>query len=377
MDVWGQRGDIPPIEAPRAPDERPVDEDAVEAAARILGAAKNPMIVCGGGAQDSSEEVTALAAMLQAPVLGYRRGRGVLDSRDPLSVTLPLGRELWAEADVVLGVGTRLHMQETAWGVDDDLAIIRIDADPEEPGRRRRPAVALVGDVKPILQRLLDVLPAHNRARPGRAEEMRERHARVNKRLEKLAPQRAFLDAIRDALPEDGVFVDEVTQIGFAARILFPVYRPRTFLSPGYQDNLGWGFATALGVQDARREACVVSISGDGGFLYTASELATAMHHHIPLVAIVFADNAFGNVRRIQEEDYGGRLIACDLTNPDFVRFARSFGAAAVRVRSPRQLRTALERGFARRDLPTVIEVPLGPLPSPWEFIHMPRVRGG
>jgi acetolactate synthase-1/2/3 large subunit len=206
---------------------------------------------------------------------------------------------------------------------------------------------------------------------------MQERHAQTRQRLAKLAPQLAILDAIRAELPEDGIFVDEVTQIGFAARLAFPVYKPRTFLSPGYQDNLGWGFATALGVQDARRDIPVVAISGDGGFMYTANELATAIYHRIPLVTIVFADGAFGNVRRIQEERYGGRLIACDLANPDFVRFAESFGAAAERARNPDELKSALKRGFARRDGPTLIEMPVKPLPSPWEFIQMPRVRGG
>jgi len=262
------------------------------------------------------------------------------------------------------------------WGMDDDLAIIRIDADGEEPARVRAPALALIGDAKPILRRLLDVLPAHNRARPSRRDEMQERQAKTRKRLEKLAPQLAILAAIRTELPEDGIFVDEVTQMGFAARLALPVYKPRTFLSPGYQDNLGWGFATALGVQDARRDTPVVSISGDGGFMYTANELSTAMRHRIPLVTIVFADGAFGNVRRTQEERYGNRLIACDLANPDFVRFAESFGAAAERVRDPDALRAALKRGFARRDGPTLIEMPVGPMPSPWEFIHMPRVRG-
>jgi acetolactate synthase I/II/III large subunit len=290
-------------------------------------------------------------------------------------VTLPLGRDLWGEADVVLAVGTRLHMQQTMWGVDDDLAIVRIDADPEAPSRFRAPAVALIGDAKPILRRLLAVLPA--RRRPSRTEEMQERQARTRQRLAKLAPQLAILEAIRAELPEDGIFVDEVTQIGFAARLALPVYRPRTFLSPGYQDNLGWGFATALGVQDARRDTPVLAISGDGGFLYTANELATAISHRIPLVTVVFADGAFGNVRRIQEEHYGNRLIACDLANPDFVRFAESFGAAAERVRNPDELKAALRRGFARRDGPTLIEMPVGPMPSPWEFIHMPRVRGG
>ena len=139
---------------------------------------------------------------------------------------------------------------------------------------------------------------------------MQERQAKMRARLAKLAPQLAFLDAIRAELPEDGIYVDEVTQIGFAARLAFPVYKPRTFLSPGYQDNLGWGYATALGAQHARPDVPVLSINGDGGFLYTGNELATAMRHRIPLVAVVFADGAFGNVRRIQQEHFGNRLIA-------------------------------------------------------------------
>jgi acetolactate synthase-1/2/3 large subunit len=375
IDMWGRSG-AGPLQPPLPAAEPAIDEDAVRAAVKLLGAAKHPMIICGGGAQGAAAEATALSAMLQAPVLGYRRGRGVLDSRDPLSVTLPLGRDLWAEADVVLGVGARLLYQFQQWGIDDDIAVIRIDSDPEEPARLHPPAVALIGDAAPILRRLIEVLPAHNTRRPSRKEEMLERHAHWDKRLAKLAPQRAFLDAIRAELPEEGIFVDEVTQIGFAARLAFPVYRPRTFLSPGYQDNLGWGFATALGGQHARSDVPVLAIAGDGGFMFTANEMATAVRHRIPLVTVLFNDGAFGNVRRIQAEQYGNRLIACDLANPDFVRFAESFGAAAERAKDPTALRAALRRGFARRDGPTLIEVPVGPMPSPWEFIHMPKVRG-
>jgi acetolactate synthase I/II/III large subunit len=375
IDVWGRNGSAtlsPPLPTPHAA----IDDGAITSAAKRLGAAKRPLIVCGGGAQDASEEITALSRMLQAPVLGYRRGRGVLDSRDPLSVTLPLGHELWAEADVVLAVGTHLLMQQRQWGVDDNLAIIRVDADPTEPTRLHKPAVALIGDAQPILRRLVDTIGAHNSHRAARAREMEERQSGWTKRLGKLSPQLGFLAAIRAELPEDGILVDEVTQVGFAARLAFPVYRPRTFLSPGYQDNLGWGFATALGVQDARRDVPVVSITGDGGFLFTANEIATAVRHRIPLTAVVFADGAFGNVRRIQQELYGNRLIASDLSNPDFVRFAESFGAAAERARSPDELRAALRRAMKRRDGPTLIEVPVGPMPSPWEFIMLPKVRG-
>ena len=376
MNVWGRAGEVDHC-PPREPSPPEIDEDAARLAAKKLGAAKNPMIVCGGGALDASAEITLLSDMLQAPVLAYRRGRGVLDSRNPLSVTMPLGRDLWREADVVLAVGTRLLTQLRQWGVDDDIAIIRVDADPDEPARLHPPAAALIGDAAPILRRIIDLLPAHNAKRPSRHDKMTSRQAHWAERLQKLAPQLAFLAAIRAELPENGIFVDEVTQLGFVSRIAMPVYRPRTFISPGFQDPLGWGYATALGVQHACPATPVVSINGDGGFLFTANELATAVLHRIPLVAIVFADGSFGNVRRIQEEHYGNRLIACDLANPDFVRFAESFGAAAERVRTPDDLRAALRRGFARTDVPTVIEVPVGPFPSPWEFIHMPRIRGG
>jgi acetolactate synthase-1/2/3 large subunit len=194
-------------------------------------------------------------------------------------------------------------------------------------------------------------------------------------RLNKLSTQLAFLDVIRAELPEDGILVDEVTQLGFAARLAFPVYKPRTFLSPGFQDNLGWGYATALGAQHARPDVPVLSINGDGGFMYTANELATAVRHKIPLTAIVFADGYFGNVKRIQQEHFGGREIANDLANPDFVKFAEAFGAAGRRAHTPSELGEALRQALAARE-PTLIEVPVGAMPSPWEFIHMPKNRG-
>jgi acetolactate synthase I/II/III large subunit len=375
IDVWGRRGRVSGIVLPSPARPPKIDDDKVRAAAKVLGRSKRVLIVVGGGAQDASPEVTLLSSMLQAPVLAYRRGRGVLDSRDPLSVTLPLGRELWAEADAVLAVGTRLFNPLRQWGVDKNLQIVRVDSDPEEPARLYKPKVALIGDAAPVLRKLIDELLKFNMRRASRREEMLERQGKLRERLAKLAPQLAFLEGIRAELPEDGIYVDEVTQIGFAARLAFPVYKPRTFLSPGYQDNLGWGYATALGAQHARPDVSVLSINGDGGFLYTGNELATAVRHQIPLVAMIFVDGAFGNVRRIQQEQFGNRLIASDLANPDFVKYAESFGAVGRRARTPKEVRAVLRESFARRE-PALIEIPVGPLPSPWEFIHMPRARG-
>ena len=157
-------------------------------------------------------------------------------------------------------------------------------------------------------------------------------------RLARQEPPMGFLRAIRAALPDDGIYVEEVTQVGFASRLAFPVHAPRTFLSPGYQDTLGWGYGTALGAQAAAPGRKVVLATGDGGFMFQAAELATAMRHRLPVVVVVFDDGAFGNVRRIQEQQYGNRLIACDLTNPDFVKFAESFGMAAFRATTPRSV---------------------------------------
>lgn len=375
MDVWGRSEPVAAV-APRAPAPLPLDEDALLAAAKILGAARNPMIVAGGGALDASAELTQLAEMLQAPVVSWRRGHGAIDGRNPLRVPLPLAHDMWGEVDVAIGIGTRMLMQLREWGTDAKLKVVRIDTDPEEMDRFAKPAAALIGDCKRVLRRLLELLPAHNAKRTSRSEEMKERHARIGKRLAKLAPQIGYLEAIRAELPEDGIFVDEVTQLGFAARLCLPVYKPHTFISPGYQDNLGWGYATALGVQHARRDVPVLSIAGDGGFMYAANELSTAVRHRIPLVNVVFNNHSYGNVKLIQDVSYGGRNIAVDLANPDFIKFADSFGVPAERATNPSELRGALKRGFARRDGPTLIEVPVGAMPSPWEFIHMPRVRG-
>ncbi len=374
IDTWGATGavEFPEIAAPTAP---PVDAEAVTRAAKILGQAERPLIVVGGGALGAGAEVQAVAEALQAPVSSFRRGRGVIPTTHALAVSFTEGHTLWQNADAVLAIGTRLYWQQSVWGVDDNLPIVRLDIDPDEIDRFRRPACALVGDAATVLRALLSELPAHNTARRRRDAELAAVRAAFAERLARQEPPMGFLRAIRAALPEDGIYVEEVTQVGFASRLAFPVHAPRTFLSPGYQDTLGWGYGTALGAQAAAPGRKVVLATGDGGFMFQAAELATAMRHKLPVVVVVFDDGAFGNVRRIQEQQYGNRLIACDLTNPDFVKFAESFGMAAFRATTPETLEAALRQAFAL-DAPALVHVPVGPMPSPWDMILLPRVRG-
>jgi acetolactate synthase I/II/III large subunit len=374
LDVWPRVADMHQNGAARGM-EVPIDGSAIEAAAKLLCAAQRPLIIVGGGAQHASAQVAALAGMLQAPVAAGQMGFGVLDSRHPLSINLQVAHKLWRDADVVLAVGTRLHVQQMNWGVDAGLSIIRVDIDPEEIARFRPPAVGIVGDSADVLARLTETMRGRLPARASREQEVQRARAAFAAESAVLAPQLEYLKAIRAALPEHGIFVDEVTQLGHAARFGYPVYHPRTFITPGYQGTLGWGYATALGVKVARPQCPVVSISGDGGFMFNVQELATAVRHDIAVVAVVFDDGAYGNVKRAQEMRYGNRLIAWDLANPDFVYLAESFGLNATRVTAPGELTEALVEAF-EADEPRLIHVPVGPMPDPWRFVHLPRVRG-
>jgi acetolactate synthase-1/2/3 large subunit len=373
IDTWGMTGavEFPDIAATTPP---PVDMDAVKRAAKILGEAERPLIVVGGGALDAAAEVRAVAEALDAPVSSFRRGRGTIPTTHRLAVSFTEGHTLWKNADAILAIGTRLYWQQSVWGVDDHLPIVRLDIDPEEINRFRHPACALIGDAAPVLRALLKELAPNQRAH-RRDTELAAVRATFAERLARQEPPMSFLRAIRAALPDDGIYVEEVTQVGFASRLAFEVHAPRTFLSPGYQDTLGWGYGTALGAQAAAPGRKVVLATGDGGFMYQATELATAVHHKLPVVVVVFDDGAFGNVRRIQEMQYGNRLIACDLTNPDFVKFAESFGMAAFRATTPSDLETALHQAFAL-NAPALVHVPVGAMPSPWDMILLPRVRG-
>ena len=372
--MWRSTAEIAFDDTPAVRRPPPLDLDAIKAAAKMLAGAKRPIILVGGGAQGASAEVTRLAARVQAPVIGYRTGQGVIDARNPFSHRFPAGHALWKDVDVVIGIGTRLqHMLD--WGRDDAMKIIHLDADPSRIGRTCTPDVAIVADAADGVAALLNELERVGDKPADRTDEMLALRAEMDGKFARLAPQKAWIDAIRAELPEDGIVVEELTQVSYASRLLYPVYKPRTYLSTGYQGTLGWGYPTALGAKAANPDRAVVAVHGDGGFMFGVQEMATAVAHNIGVVALVFNDNAYGNVKRIQQNNYEGRTVVSDLVNPDFVRLAESFGMRGERVTTPEALRPALKAAI-KANAPALIEIPVGEFPDPWSFFFAKKARG-
>lgn len=359
---------------PAPPRERPAgDPDLIAAAAKLLGEAASPLIYAGGGIQraGASDELLALAELLQAPVVISRNGKGAISDRHYLAQGVIADRELFKQADVILAVGTRFTADYDGVRVlAPGQSFIQIDIDPEEIGRNTKPHIGIEADAKASLAALVDRVPAFNRARPSREAELTALKTSIQDRLSKLEPQAGFAAALRAELPDEGILVSEMTQLGYYSALGFPVYQPNTFLTPGYQGTLGCGFCIALGAKVGRPDVPVVSINGDGGFGFTMNELATMAQHNIGVVTVVFNDNAYGNVRRIQKYDYNNKIIASELQNPDFMKLADAFGVAGRRVHTPDELRIALREAI-KADEPTLIEVPVGEMPNPWKVLGL------
>jgi acetolactate synthase-1/2/3 large subunit len=373
-DVTSQRGDVAPFTAASLEPPAVPDPDVIARAAKLLGESRKPLLFVGGGAFGAEEELLELAKALEAPVVMTRHARGAVSDREYLAQTLIGGQALWADADVVLAVGTRFMESET-WGLDAGIRTIRIDVDPIQAERPRSPDLKIIGQAKQCLAAIVNVLPAHNRRRASREAELKAVKQGALAKIAVLEPQKQYSDALRAALPEEGILVCDITQVGFYTWTGFPAYRPRSIIYPGYQDSLGYGYATALGVKVANPDRPVVAICGDGGFMFTMPEMATAVKHGINLVAVVFNDGRFGNVRRTQQQQFGERYIGSDLANPDFMKLADAFGMNGMRASSAAELGAAVGKALAA-NAPALIEVPVGAMPA-WQPL-MPRgaVRG-
>jgi len=371
VDVWGKpaSGTIgaPNVATPA------IDPAAIEDAAALLANARRPLIVVGSGAYGASEQVQALAELTQAAVTTRRMGHGVMPTAHPLFVPITSAYDLWPHADVVLGIGTRLEWPLGTWGYDQELSLIQINVDADEVDRHGITSVGIHADAAEALDALIAAIGPLNRA--SRVAELDELRASFNDRTAHLEPQRSFTAALRSVVPPDGALVEDVTQIGFASHLFYDHLAPRTFLSSGAAGTLGAGTAVAIGAS-AATDAPVVGITGDGGFLFTATELATAVQHNIPCNILLFNDGAFGNVRRIQKTRFGpDRTIASKLQNPDFAKMADAFGVRYWHADSPETMAPAVAASIAHRG-PCLVEVTVSEMPDPWPFLRMPPKRG-
>jgi len=372
-DLLGARIDVPPPPAGRG--ERPPCHvaDIADAARRLAGAAR-PLIVAGGGvvAAAAGAELLAVARRLGAPVVTTVMGRGAIPEDDPLwQGVLPNRRATETplrEADVVLAVGCRFAARSTQ-GLLLNLSfaphqtLIHIDVDPTVIGRLYKPQLGIVGDARDGLARLLAALgdgAPHAAWDRARLAELRDAAS------ERYTAEVAGLVALlRQAVPRDGIVVNDQTGINYWMEWRFPVYRPRTFLYPVGSAVLGYAVPAAVGAQVAHPGRPVVAVAGDGGFMFSVAELATAVKYRLPIAFVVMNDDRYGAIKWLQERMFG-RWGEADLANPDFPALARAFGARGERVRSADDLPSALAAAFAS-DGPSVIEVPLA-IDPPWEL---------
>ena len=364
-DVLAQERDVELLEPGVFP---PLSGDpaALEEAANALSNAARPVIWAGGGVITSgaSAALCELAELLQAPVITTGEGKGAISDAHYLSLGVARGpkdplRELFQASDLVLAVGTRFATAQA----DPRQQVVQVDIDPEEVGRNHERTLGVVADARMALEQLCLLLKQNGHQRASRREEAEGIRSQRYDPAAMMEPQASFVRALRAAMPEDGVLVTDMTQVGYYSRPYFPIYHPRTYLTSSYFGNLGYAYPTALGAKVACPDKAVVAVCGDGGFLYNSQELATAVLHSVGTIAVVFRDDAYGNVLRDQENRFEGRVVGSRLHNPDFVKLAQAYGADGVRAHDAQELERALAQAI-ERDRPALIEVPVGPMPS-------------
>jgi len=364
-DVLARKEDVE-LRQPLTPDRSAGDPALLERAAEALGKAERPLIIAGGGvlSAEAWEELRAVAEMLDAPVVMSSNARGAISDRHPLAAIQLALSELLPESDVVIGIGTRMLGYGSApVRPSPGATLIRIDADPGQLNRTVVSNIAIAADAKLALAELAERIGKHNRQRASRRDHLAAIRQSLTETLNSAQPQSGLGLALRNAIPDDAIVIDESTQVGYWSRSGFPVYEPRSYITSGYQGTLGYGFPTALGAKVGNPDRKVVSMNGDGGFMFNCQELATAVQHNIGVAIVVFDDGAFGNVKRIQQESFNGNEIASTLRNPSFEELGKTFGMPSVRADGADALEGALREALTH-DGPVMIEVPVGPMPN-------------
>ncbi len=343
-------------------------------AARRLGAAEYPLIIAGGGvvAAGADAELAALAHRLEAPVITTVMGRGALGEQDPRwHSVLPNQRAsepVLQRADVILAVGCRFAARSTQGlllrlAFKPEQTLIHLDLDPTVIGKLFAPQLGIVGDAKDGLAALGRALGEGSARARWDARWLGEVREATGPRFTPAVAD--LIRILRDALGRDGLVVNDQTGINYWMEWKFPVWGPRTFLYPVGSATLGYAVPAAIGAQLANPGCRVLSVVGDGGFMYSVNELATAVKYRLPVAFLVMNDNRYGAIKWLQERMFG-RWGETELANPDFVALARAFGARGERIADTPELPRALEAAF-KADGPTVLELSAEVEP-PWEI---------
>ena len=333
------------------------DPAALAAAAALIDSAERLVVIAGGGTLEAGAALRRFIERSGALLIPTTAAKGNVPDDHPQSLgsTLPLPatREVLAEADVVLAIGTELA-ETHHW--TDRLPIlgtlIRVDLDPRVLVRDYAPDIAILADAGTVLTLLGDRVAARP-ADLARAAGVRATHAASWRPLAR--KHATVLDALRSVLPDDGIVVSDMTQIAYTGATYFVCRRPRSWFHPQGFGTLGYALPAAIGAKLAAPARAVVAIAGDAGFLFTMQELATAMELKLALPILLWNNDALEQIAG----DMRGRgipEIAVKPRNPDFQALARAFHCRACRPGSLEALKTALSESF-RVDGPTLIEI--------------------
>ena len=345
----------------------------IRRAAQLLEQAKRPVIFAGGGviSAEASRGLVEVAELLQAPVLMSPMGKGAIPADHPLCggvtftwVTADLQNmeksvsPLASMADAALAVGFRFSQLATVnYTLPVPQVLVQIDVDPSEIGANYPATIGIVSDARSALGELREAFEAEGVLQGSRSSWMPD-SARPRKRIDVGPASRPPVDwwELREVLQRDAIVAADIARSGYALTGQFPVYEPRTFMHSASFIAMGHAFPAALGAKVAFPRRQVVSVSGDGCFMMTGQELATAVQHGINVVAIVINDRCLTGIAALQDVQYAGRRMAVDLVNPDFVHYAESFGALGLRVREPKEFRPTLQKALDA-ERPVLIEI--------------------
>ncbi len=362
LDLWSIKDEVQFNETASDTSD-PIDRAQIKEAAALLTEAKRPIIWAGGGliTSNATEELRQLAEQVNSPVFMTAEGKGSISSNHPLAAGSAnyISNSILRKVDLIVCLGTRfLPQQPIKPEVSAELKVIQIDIDEEEVGRNWPVDLGIVADVRSALAALLEELPESNKSQ-WKTTEIEAINTSLMTRMEKIAPiQVGLIRDIRNELKDDDILIPGVTCLGYWSHEVYPVYKPRTYLTSSYFVTLGYALPTALGAKVGNPSRQVVAISGDGGFLFAVGDLATAVQLGLNVVTIVFNDGTYGFPYRMQQRSYENRIIGTELQNPDFAALAESFGARGIKLSDHKELKEALHSALTE-DGPVVIEVPI------------------